>query len=76
MADNCEPCNAGTQFHIKPLPGVPQGRFIVPLVRINGKVMDLPQGMTIPIQFLDVAALAAALDALEGDGEPTEPDPG
>lgn len=75
MAD-CKNCGATSQFQIKPLPGVPQGRFVTPLVRINGKVMDLPPGMTIPPQALDIAAIAAAVQELndggngEGGGEP------
>lgn len=49
-----------------PLPGVPIGRFIVPLVRKNAQVHDLQPGEIIPAHFLDIAGIAKALEALKG----------
>lgn len=59
MAD-CSTCQPETGFYINgpQLPGVPVGRMITPLVRINGQVQDLPIGMTLP-----ASTIANPLDA-------------
>ncbi len=51
----CGPCEAGSIFnHPRPaLPGVPVGRVVVPLVRVNGQVQDLNVGNFISNQFLE-----------------------
>ena len=53
----CKPCDAGNLFHIQNLPGTPVGRFVTPLVRINGKVQELPLGMTLPPSALPPEAI-------------------
>lgn len=47
-----------------PLPRVPIGRFIVPLVRKNAMVQEMNPGEVIPAHFLDIAGIAAAIAAL------------
>ena len=51
----CGPCEVGSIFnHPRPaLPGVPVGRVVVPLVRVNGQVQDLNVGNFISNQFLE-----------------------
>ena len=62
----CENCDQiSDKFKIvKPLPGVPQGRFVVPMVRRNGQPGEMLPGETIPLCFLDLQALATAIDAI------------
>ena len=49
--DNCD--QIAQKFNIvKPLPGVPQGRFVVPLVRRNGQPGEMYEGEKIPACFL------------------------
>lgn len=49
--DNCD--QIAQKFNVvKPLPGVPQGRFVVPLVRRNGQPGEMYEGETIPACFL------------------------
>lgn len=52
--ETCGPCSAGNIFsHPHKLPGVPVGRVVVPLVRVNGQVQDLNAGGFIGNQFLE-----------------------
>ena len=49
----CESCQPDVGFSIQnPLPGVPVGRFVVPLVRVNAKVDEMKPGMVIPRAYL------------------------
>lgn len=52
--ETCGPCDAGNifQYPIKPA-GVPAGRVVVPLVRVNGQVQDLNAGGYIGSQFVE-----------------------
>lgn len=54
MAD-CGACQPENGFSIE-VPGVPTGRYVVPLVRVNGKVSDLQPGMVIPAWALGLNA--------------------
>jgi len=50
----CGPCDAGNIFQYpQPSYGVPVGRVVVPLVRVNGQVQDLNAGGFIPNQFVE-----------------------
>lgn len=52
--DSCGPCDAGNIFqHPVKTPGVPVGRVLVPLVRINGQIQDLNAGGYIGNQFIE-----------------------
>lgn len=73
----CQHCEAEGLFEIKNLPGVPVGRTITPVVRINGQVQDLPIGMKIPCSMvchqpiptdnLTPGGFVAWLEGLEGE---------
>lgn len=58
----CDTCKTDLGFNIvKPLPGTPVGRYVVPMVRINAKVDEMKPGMKIPAEYLDIAGIQAAL---------------
>lgn len=63
----CAPCDAGDQFKIQPLPGVPVQRFVTPLVRVNAQVQEMQPGMKIPAAFVapptQLALTAAAFNS-------------
>ena len=60
----CVNCSPDSNFYIT-VPGVPTGRHITPLVRINGQVQELPPGMTIPMRAIDTNSLLVAMLANE-----------
>jgi len=60
----CVDCSPDPNFYIT-VPGVPTGRRITPLVRINGQVQELPVGMVIPFSAIDTSSLLAAMLANE-----------
>lgn len=60
----CKPCDAGNQFHIQNLPGTPVGRYVTPLVRINGKVQELPLGQTLDPSALPPVDLLSLVENL------------
>lgn len=61
----CTTCQPSAGFEIvNPSVGVPVGRYVVPMVRINAKIDEMKPGMKIDPQYLDLVALKAALDAL------------
>lgn len=74
MAD-CKPCDAGNLFQIIPPPGVPQGRYVVPLVRVNAQTQDMKPGMVIDPAFLpagangetDFSGLVSYIEGLDGE---------
>lgn len=50
----CAPCDAGSIFkHPPQIPGVPVGRKILPLVRVNGQVQELQNGAYISNQYVE-----------------------
>lgn len=58
-APNCGPCDAGSIFkQHSPLPGIPVGRKVVPLVRVNGQVQDLNAGGYIQNGYLEPPSLS------------------
>lgn len=57
----CKPCEGVNQFQLLPQPGVPVGRFVTPLVRVNAQVQDMKPGMKIPAEYLDIEGIRAAL---------------
>ena len=63
--DNCD--QIAQKFNIvTPNIGVPQGRFVVPLVRRNGQPGEMYEGEAIPLCFIPKAQL---LDAILADAE-------
>jgi len=51
---SCGPCSAPSPFsHTPTIPGVPRGRKIVPLVRVNGQIQDVNAGMHVPNAFIE-----------------------
>lgn len=61
----CNTCAPELGFNIlQPLDGVPVGRFVTPLVRINAKVDEMKPGQVLPPQFLPTAAIADAIQAI------------
>lgn len=58
-APECGPCDAGSIFkQHSPLPGIPVGRKVVPLVRVNGQVQDLNAGGYIQNGYLEPPSLS------------------
>ena len=50
----CAPCDGRSIFkHPPQIPGVPVGRKILPLVRVNGQVQELQNGAYIPNQYVE-----------------------
>lgn len=73
----CATCQPEYGFFINPpkLPGVPVGRYVVPLVRVNGKVDELKPGEVLPLGVLDLTALAAFVNNLIADSANPAPAP-
>lgn len=61
--DTCQP-EYGFFINAPKLPGVPVSRYVVPLVRVNGKVDDLKPGEAFPLGVLDLAALTTFVNDL------------
>lgn len=61
--DTCQP-EYGFFINAPKLPGVPVGRYVVPLVRVNGKVDELKPGEAFPLGVLDLAALTTFVNDL------------
>lgn len=58
MAD-CTTCQPSSGFEIvNPLPGVPIGRYVVPMVRVNAKIDEMKPGMVIDPRFTGAASAA------------------
>lgn len=73
----CDTCQPEYGFFINPpkLPGVPVGRYVVPLVRVNGKVDELKPGEALPLGVLDLAALTVFVNNLIAESASPAPDP-
>jgi hypothetical protein len=61
------------------VPGIPEERFVVPMVRVNGMETEMTPGMKIPHQFLpaqlagglsQAQAVQAVIDATDSDDIP------
>lgn len=61
----CEACQPSNGFEIvNPLPGVPVGRVVIPMVRVNAKIDEMKPGMVIDPRFtgaLTVDQIQAAI---------------
>lgn len=73
----CDTCQPEYGFFINPpaLPGVPIGRYVVPMVRVNGKVDELKPGEVLPLGVLDLAALTVFVNNLIDEAANPAPDP-
>ena len=73
----CNTCQPEYGFFINPpkLPGVPVGRYVVPLVRVNGKVDELKPGEALPLGVLDLAALTTFVNSLIDEAANPAPAP-
>lgn len=70
MAD-CDTCQPENGFFINPpeLPGVPVGRYVVPLARVNGMVQEMKPGMVIPPGYTGTLTADAIKALLLSDSE-------
>ena len=73
----CDTCQPEYGFFINPpkLPGVPIGRYVVPLVRVNGKVDELKPGEALPLGVLDLSALEDFVNNLISEAANPAPNP-
>jgi hypothetical protein len=54
-------------FNIVPSKGNPKPRYFVPTIRLNGQVQDMQKGQKLDPAYLDMSAIAAAVDTDKQD---------